>query len=44
MSESAGSTGFYPIIEKTAQVVDATASHAKVWPILDACRDHPVDR
>ncbi|MFF3645502.1 aromatic prenyltransferase [Streptomyces sp. NPDC002564] len=39
MSESAELTELYSIIEKTAQVVDVTASHEKVWPILNAFED-----
>ncbi|MEV0253811.1 aromatic prenyltransferase [Streptomyces sp. NPDC050732] len=43
MSESADLTELYSIIEKTAQVVDVTASHEKVWPILNAFQDVIAD-
>ncbi|MFK4071313.1 aromatic prenyltransferase [Streptomyces sp. NPDC029674] len=39
MSETTDAKELYSIIEKTAQVVDVTASHDKVWPILNAFQD-----
>ncbi|MEU5682595.1 aromatic prenyltransferase [Streptomyces venezuelae] len=39
MSGTTDLAELYSIIEKTAQVVDVTASHDKVWPILNAFQD-----
>ncbi|MEU6994997.1 aromatic prenyltransferase [Streptomyces sp. NPDC046465] len=39
MPETAELTKLYSILEKTAQLVDVTASRDKVWPILEAFQD-----